>query len=169
MRRCLNRFLSAFALATVAAVAGGQQLVSGCNAAPSCRANGFSALTGNAGGHVLILFGLAWDPEPSFGGRRERESTLPFARTVALAGADTRYAASGCARADAARSRFRIAQGQMTRTQGRSLGPPAGLVNGRQAWLAAATDFPGSRGMALIWPLRSRVASLASEGSAILP
>ena len=62
MRRCLNRCLSAFALAAVAAVAAGQQPVNGCNAAPSCRANGFSALMGNAGGHVLMSFGVAWDP-----------------------------------------------------------------------------------------------------------
>ena len=63
MRRCLNRCLSAFALATVAAIAAGQQQpVNGCNAAPSCRASGFLALTGNAGGHVLMSFGVAWDP-----------------------------------------------------------------------------------------------------------
>jgi hypothetical protein len=62
MRRCLNRCLSAFALATVAAVASGQQPVNGCNAAPSCRANVLWALTGNAGGHVLMSFGVAWNP-----------------------------------------------------------------------------------------------------------
>ena len=62
MRACLNRCLSAFAMATVAAVAVGQQPVNGCNAAPSCRANGFSVLAGNAGGHVLMSFSVAWDP-----------------------------------------------------------------------------------------------------------
>ncbi len=55
--------LASIALATVAAVAAGQQQpANGCNAAPSCRANGFSTLTGNAGGHVLMSFGVAWHP-----------------------------------------------------------------------------------------------------------
>jgi hypothetical protein len=54
--------LAIIALAAVAAVAAGQQPVSGCNAAPSCRASGFSALIGNAGGHVLMSFGMAWNP-----------------------------------------------------------------------------------------------------------
>jgi hypothetical protein len=63
MRTFLNRSLFAFVLATVAAVAAGQQQpAAGCNAAPSCRANGFSVLAGNAGGHVLMSFGVAWDP-----------------------------------------------------------------------------------------------------------
>jgi hypothetical protein len=34
---------------------------------------------------------------------------------------------------------------------------------------AVVPGLGGSRGMALIWPFRSSVASLASEGSAILP
>jgi hypothetical protein len=63
MRTCLNRCLIALTLVTVAAVAAGQQPISGCNAAPSCRANGFSALMVNAGGHVLMSFGVAWDPD----------------------------------------------------------------------------------------------------------
>ena len=38
------------------------QPMNGCNAAPSCRASGFSVLKGNAGGHVLMLFGVGWNP-----------------------------------------------------------------------------------------------------------
>jgi hypothetical protein len=37
-----------------------QQPVNGCAASPSCRQNGFSALTGNS--HLLVSLGIAWDP-----------------------------------------------------------------------------------------------------------
>jgi hypothetical protein len=64
MKRTILAVVVAFLLTGRATflIAAELQPINGCNAAPSCRANGFSVLKGNAGGHVLMLFGVGWNP-----------------------------------------------------------------------------------------------------------
>lgn len=64
MKRTILTALVALLLAGCAPclIAADLQPTNGCNASPSCRSNGFSVLRGNAGGHVLMVFGVDWTP-----------------------------------------------------------------------------------------------------------